>query len=61
MEEKKKFDKLKYDYEYRKEHYKEFRAFIDKLEFEKLEQLLKEKGLTKVDFLKKAIEELQKK
>lgn len=57
---KEKFDKRKYDYNYRLEHYKEFRCYLDKSEFDVLNDLLKTKKMSKSDFIRKAIEELKK-
>ena len=57
----KKFDKKKYDTEYKKSHYLQFKVDIKKEEKEELDLLLLEKKLTKADFLRNAIEELKKK
>ncbi len=59
--EKEKFDKKKYDYNYRLNHYKEFRCFLSIEEVDSLNILLKKKNITKVQFLRNAIEELKKK
>ena len=61
MEEKKKFDKRKYDIEYIKTHKKQFKVNLDNAFYDSLDLLLKEKGITKVDFVKNAYEELKKK
>lgn len=61
MEEKKKFDKRKYDIEYIKTHKKQFKVNLDNALYDSLDLLLKEKGITKVDFVKNAYEELKKK
>lgn len=55
-----KFDKNKYDYEYRKKHYKEFRCYLTIEEYNSLNDLLKTKKISKSLFLRKAIEELKK-
>ena len=60
-EKKKKFDKSKYDYEYRLEHYKEFRCYLSIEEFNFLNDLLKQKKISKSDFVRNAFEELKKK
>lgn len=57
----KKFDKNKYDYNYRLEHYKEFRCYLSKDEFNLLNELLKQNKISKSDFVRKALKELQKK
>lgn len=56
----KEFNQKKYIQEYNKEHYKPFNVRLKKDEYEKLEELLKEKNLSKPDFLRKAIENLEK-
>ena len=61
MEEKKKFDKRKYDIEYIKTHNDQFKVNLDNALYDSLDLLLKEKGITKVDFVKNAYEELKKK
>ena len=61
MENSKKFDKRKYDYEYRLEHYKEFRCYLSIDEFNELNDLIKENKLSKSDFIRNAIKELKKK
>ena len=57
----KKFDKRKYDYNYRLEHYKEFRCYLTIQEFDTLNELLKDKNISKSDFVRNALKELQKK
>ncbi len=56
-----KFNQSKYIQEYRKENKKQFNVDLNKDEAEELDRLLKEKGMTKVEFVRKAIEELKKK
>lgn len=56
-----KFNQSKYIQEYRKENKKQFNVDLNKDEAQELEQLLKEKGMTKVEFVRKAIEKLKKK
>lgn len=56
----KEFNQNRYIQEYNKEHYKHFNVRLKKDEYEKLEELLKEKSLSKPDFLRKAIENLEK-
>lgn len=57
----KQFNQLEYQKEYNKEHYKTFKVDLKKEEFEELDKILKEKGLTKAQFLRNAIEQLLKK
>lgn len=54
------FNQSKYIQEYRKNKKKQFNVDLNKDEAEELEQLLKEKELTKVQFIRNAIEELKK-
>lgn len=61
MESKKKFDKSKYDIEYIKTHKKQFKVNLDNALYDELDKLLKEKGITKVNFVKNSFEELKKK
>lgn len=61
MEKKEKFDKSKYDINYKKEHYSVFKVDIKKNEMIILNELLKKRNLTKSQFLRNAIEELKKK
>lgn len=58
---KKKFDKRKYDIEYIRTHKKQFRVDLNILEFNELDVLLKERNLSKTQFLRNAIKELKKK
>ena len=51
----KKFDKIKYDMDYRKKHKSQFNVDINKEEKEEIEALLKNNGITKADFLRNAI------
>lgn len=55
------FNQSKYIQEYRKENKKQFNVDLNKEEWEELNKLLKEKGITKVQFVRNAIEELRKK
>ena len=57
---KEKFNQLKYIQNYNKDHYKTFKVDLKKEELEELNQLLKEKSLSKAAFLRSAIEELKK-
>lgn len=50
---------IEYINEYNKTHYKRFRAYITPEEMEELEQKLKLLGMTKPQFLRKAIKELK--
>lgn len=54
------FNQNKYIQEYRKNKKKQFNVDLNKDEAEELEQLLKEKELTKAQFIRNAIEELKK-
>lgn len=55
------FNQQKYIQEYNKKHYKTFKVDLKKEEFDELNELLKEKNLTKAKFLRDAIEKLKKK
>lgn len=57
----KKFDKNKYDYNYRLSHYKEFRCYLSIEEYDVLCNLLKQKNITKSDFVRTALKKLQEK
>lgn len=61
MEEKKKFDKNKYDYNYRLEHYKEFRCYLTIEEYNDLIDVLKNNNISKSDFVRNAMKEFKKK
>lgn len=61
MNKREKFDKRKYDIEYIKTHKKQFKVNLDIKFYDNLNLLLKEKNLTKVQFVKNAYEELKKK
>lgn len=56
----KEFNQAKYIQQYNKEHYKTFKVDLKKDELEKLDKLLKEKGLTKAQFLRDAIEKIKR-
>lgn len=49
----------KYKQQYNKEHYKAFKVDLKKEELELLEKKLKEKGITKAQFLRDAIKNLK--
>lgn len=55
------FDKLKYDNEYKKKYKKQFKVELNIEENEELIKLLEKHNLTKVDFVRWAMEELKKK
>ncbi len=59
--EKKKFDKVKYDIEYRKTHYKKFVADLKKEDMRILENYLKKNNMTKKEFIMKAINKIKDK
>lgn len=50
-----KFDKTKYDMDYRKKHKSQFNVDINKDEKDEIDALLKNNGMTKTDFLRNAI------
>lgn len=56
-----KFNKKDYDNNYRKIHYKQFKADLKLEEFKELEELLKKYNLTKIQFLRNAIIALKNK
>ena len=60
MEDKKKFDKRKYNIEYIKTHKKQFRVDLNIKEYDELEALLLKKNITKTQFLRNSIEYLKK-
>lgn len=57
----KKFNQSNYIKEYQKQNYKQFKVFLKKEEKEELDKLLKEKNMTKAQFLKNAIKDYLKK
>ncbi len=59
MQEKAKFDQIKYITEYNKKNYKQFKVNLKHQEMEELNQLLKKYNLTKNKFLKLSIEKLK--
>lgn len=54
------FNQKQYIIDYNKEHYKPFKVDLKVEELEELEKLLKAKGITKAQFLRKAIQKLKK-
>lgn len=54
------FDKAKYDIEYKRKNKKQFKVDLNVEEFEELTILLKEKGMTKVQLVRNAINLLKK-
>ena len=54
-----KFNKSKYDMDYRKNHKKQFNIDLNIDEYEELEELLKKHNLTKVNFVRKSMEILK--
>lgn len=54
-----KFDKTKYDMDYRKVHKSQFNVDLNKDEKDELDALLKESGMSKAEFLRKAIKQLR--
>ncbi len=57
--EKEKFNQNQYIQQYKKEHYSIFKVNLKKDDMECLNKLLKEKGLTKAQFLRNAIDDLK--
>jgi len=53
-----KFNESKYKQQYSKEHYKKFNVDLKKEEFDFLTKILKEKNITKVQFVRDAIKNL---
>lgn len=53
-----KFNQTKYIQQYNKEHYRTFKVDLKKDEWEQLDKILKEKGITKAQFLREAIKKL---
>lgn len=57
----KKFDKKKYDIEFHKKFYSQFKVALKNEEYNELCDLLKKKNISKVDFVRNAFKELKKK
>lgn len=55
-----KFNKIEYTKEYNKQHYKQFKTELKAGEKEELDKLLKENNLSKVEFIRKAKEKLER-
>ena len=58
---KKKFNQKEYIKDFHKKYYSQFKVDLKKEEKEEIDMLLKEKNLTKAQFLRNAVEELKKK
>lgn len=56
-----KFDKNKYDVDFHKKYYSQFKVALRNEEYNELCELLKSKNMTKVDFVRNAFKELKKK
>lgn len=56
-----KFDKIKYDMDYRKKHKSQFNVDINKDEKDEIDKLLKSNGMTKTEFLRNAIKKYKNK
>lgn len=54
-----KFNKKEYDRIYKLNHYSQLKFTIKKEKKEELERILKDKNLTKIEFLNNAIEDLK--
>ena len=54
-----KFNQIKYIQQYNKEHYSTFKVSLLKEEMEELNYILKERNMTKADFLRVAIKNLK--
>lgn len=55
----KEFNQQKYIQQYNKEHYKTFKVDLKKEELDNINMLLKEKNMTKAEFLRLAIKTLE--
>lgn len=55
----KEFNQQKYIQQYNKEHYKAFKVDLKKEELDNINMLLKEKNMTKAEFLRLAINALE--
>lgn len=55
-----KFDQNKYKQEYNKKNYSRFLVDLPKKDKEELDELLKQNGITKAEFLRWAIEQYKK-
>jgi hypothetical protein len=53
------FNKKQYDIEYKKKKKKQFKVDLNIDEYEELEQLLKAKGMTKVQLVREGLERLK--
>ena len=53
------FNQTKYINEWQRENKKQFRVDLNKLEFERAEELLKKNNLTKVGFVRLALKKLE--
>ena len=54
------FNKKQYDIDYKKKKKKQFKVDLNIDEYEELEQLLKAKGMTKVQLVREGLERLKK-
>ena len=54
------FNQKQYIIDYNKEHYKAFKVDLKVEELEELEKILQEKGITKAQFLREAIDKIKK-
>ena len=54
-----KFNESKYKQQYNKEHYRTFKVDLKKEELDRLEEYLAKKGITKAQFLRDAIIQVQ--
>ncbi len=61
MEKKKKFDFIKYKTAWNKENKKQFKVDLNIKEYEELCNILNKKNISKVQFVRNALEELKKK
>ena len=54
------FNKKEYDIEYMKKNKRQFKVDLNIEEYEKLDRLLKEKGMTKVQLVREGLARLEK-
>lgn len=57
---KEKFNSTKYKNDYKKENYKQFSTVLKKDEMEKLQELMDKLGMNRAEFLRYAMEKLDK-
>lgn len=55
MQEKKKYNKIEYNAEYNRTHYKTFKANLKPDDYEEIEEILKKENWSKADYLRESI------